>query len=125
MLMLLEDETAMELVRLSFNIASMDYQTGYRELRGWKGDEEVQDPLRYLVDTNTLWDEDTNAENELGLCRKRFDPFLSAFITHLPDSTHHWDKVLEYLNRQRRGAASTETVETIVLTFSHILQMAI
>ncbi|KAF9120021.1 hypothetical protein BGX30_003423 [Mortierella sp. GBA39] len=102
MAMLLEDETAMELVRLSFKVASMDYQTGRQELRGWRGKEAVQDLLRYLVDTNTLWDEDLNAENELGLCRKRLDPFLSAYITYLPDSTHHWDQVLRP-STERRG----------------------
>ncbi|KAG9062183.1 hypothetical protein KI688_006515 [Linnemannia hyalina] len=86
MAMLLEDETAMELVRLSFKVASMDYQTGRQELREWRGKEAVQDLLYYLIDTNILWDEDLNAEDELGLCRKRLDPFLSAYITHLPDS---------------------------------------
>jgi hypothetical protein len=90
MAMMLEDEIAIELVRLSFKVASLDYQTGRQELRGWRGDEAAQDLLRSLVDTSTLWEDDLDAENELSLSRKRLDPLLSAYITHLPDSMHHW-----------------------------------
>ncbi|KAG0301300.1 hypothetical protein BGZ97_002835 [Linnemannia gamsii] len=99
--MMISDEVATGLVRLALQVSAMDYQAGRLLLRGWVGEEAVQDLLKSLVDTNTLWDLDMDGDNELGLTRKRLDPFLSAFITHLPDSTHHWDYALEPSTKRR------------------------
>jgi hypothetical protein len=50
----MEEETTTRLMKLSFKIPFMDYQTGRQELRKWKGDEAMGDLLRALIETNTL-----------------------------------------------------------------------
>ncbi|KAG0230761.1 hypothetical protein BGW41_002397 [Actinomortierella wolfii] len=101
---LIDDQSVIELVNLSFRMASVGYQEGREMVRQWQGNQAVGDILLSLFMTNILWDTAMDDDNEVGLTKKKNDPFLLAYITHLPHSTPYWDKTLPP-SEKRRGLA--------------------
>ncbi|KAG0336368.1 hypothetical protein BG004_008096 [Podila humilis] len=90
---LMDSKTVEGLFDIAVRLSTACYQVGRRVARDWDGDEAVGDVLSSLTKSSALWDVNRAQDNEATDTKKRNDPFLEAYCTHLPNTHAHWDTV--------------------------------
>ena len=87
---LMDAKTIEGLFDVAVRLATLHYQDGRKLARRWDGDDAVGEVLSALTKTSALWDTNRAQDNEATDTKKRNDPFLEAYCTHLPNTHAHW-----------------------------------
>ncbi|KAK3843775.1 MAG: hypothetical protein J3R72DRAFT_101306 [Linnemannia gamsii] len=104
---LMDARTIEGLFDVAVRLSTLCYQDGRKLVRRWDGDDAVGEVLSALTKTSALWDANRAQDNEATDTKKRNDPFVEAYCTHLPNTHAHWDTVFPPSEARRSSASSS------------------
>ncbi|KAG0379796.1 hypothetical protein BGX24_011655 [Mortierella sp. AD032] len=113
---LMDARTIEGLFDVAVRLATLCYQEGRKLARRWDGDDAVGEVLSALTKTSALWDANRAQDNEATDTKKRNDPFLEAYCTHLPNTHAHWDMV--FPPSEARQSSKAKQGECVLLSES-------
>ncbi|KAF9427834.1 hypothetical protein BGZ94_004049 [Podila epigama] len=98
---LLDPKTVMGLFDIAVRLATLGYQDGRKMAGSWRAIGMVM-----MLSVSALWDTNRAKDNEATDTKKRNDPFLEAYCTHLPNTYAQWDTVFPPSEARRMDSSN-------------------